>query len=344
MAYERGSGGAGGKSGNESFKKTFAEYTAHYNNKNGFQNKQLDDPYFNSSKPAGSTTRGTPSRGRQSPNPRPSQLGGGRSPLGGVGNMSSLVKRMNEVSRQINPEPDDPYFSNRSSPGSKIKSTSGPNGKGYNAVPYDAWKSHLPPTLNSALAPPIPGTAPDTPNLVRQHIETSPRLSQTVKDSLPRTWSDYTRGKGGGGWYDIPSQTLYSNAPFDKQIAEHEAIHANQFRGISDWDAYNRGTPYGTSESYRTIRDDLWQLAGQGNTGAQSFFRDVLPVYQANPSFQHNPEMYPYEIQAFVADGGLMPANEFPQWFKDRHLSSILTRETLDKPITSSSKYPVRWR
>lgn len=71
MAYERGSGGAGGKSGNESFKKTLAEYTAHYNNKNGFQNKQLDDPYFNSSKPAGSTMRKTPSKSNPNRKPPP---------------------------------------------------------------------------------------------------------------------------------------------------------------------------------------------------------------------------------------------------------------------------------
>lgn len=313
MAYERGSGGAGGKSGNESFKKTLAEYTAHYNNKNGFQNKQLDDPYFNSSKPAGSTMRKTPSK--SNPNRKP--------------------------------PPSDPYFDSRK-PAGNYMGRQGPQ-PSYAMKEEMGWKwkeqAQWENKIRNPQAPPPglrpPGTAPDTPNTVRQHIETSPILGGRTKDVLRSTttktdYSDRDEGFGTGFYYPPnaegwrpwkPGAGHILSLADEPAIAAHEAIHATQGPVAKPWNI-------NTSLFGRDLVRDTERLNREGYTKAG----DILEFVRSNYD-----SVYPAEVQAYMGSGDWMTPAEVPPWYRDKYMFDIWSPQAMEAtPPPRPSSSPIQ--
>lgn len=155
-----------------------------------------------------------------------------------------------------------------------------------------------------------PRTAPDTPNVTRQYIENSDKLSSEVKrialNRNPTTL--YVPSPGLGGYYDGNGFTGETVSYYDNAgVAEHEAIHAaNAKKRLADLYSY----PGSTFSRERDVK----RLADEGYPWAQETV-DTLennPLYAgANPYFR---------AQEYLAYAGMQNPAEVPPWFRDKHL------------------------
>lgn len=185
-----------------------------------------------------------------------------------------------------------------------------------------AWRESIHPTVQQApegLLP--PRTAPDTPNVTRQYIENSDKLSdQAKKIALNRDIStNYMLDNGGSGGHYTGGQfggRLVSN--YDSPvISEHEAVHAANARYQQD-DLWNRPANTMARES------DVKRLAAEGYPWAQNVVDtiDNSALYGNNNRLSNAKEYLAYAAEQNPA--------EVPPWFRQRHLSPYWSQSAMN--------------
>lgn len=211
-----------------------------------------------------------------------------------------------------------------------------------------AWRESIHPAVQQApdgLLP--PRTAPDTPNVTRQDIENSSVLNDRVKsmviDRTP-TRTDYTAkpddwvvggsytpslqggetfmGDKGNGALRVFRGNQYPPENGWDKVAQHEAIHATQ-GPRPYWGGGASTDYYSISDSANSIMDDLARMNEQGYREGGMLVNHLQEYYPFEGG-------WPGEAQAYMASGELMPPGQIPPWFRQKHLSGVLSPEAMN--------------